>query len=331
MFGSSIARMCSASLCLAAPLAANTAYGTPLHPDSVEVFTLDGSSSPGTPFRDDVYLGALVFGGLNYAYGEQIVAISEFEVLSGRPNINAEWGDLDDASDGDPNPFVKAGYDPALQETTDPIVQDATLKSAFNSGSLSEMSDGEGGDAFWFRASFTQSLTDNQYGTDDRPELVVFERGLNDRFDIRLITGGSFEAPLLSDWLEVDSRQFARSGVYVDTVEIGGAQEIGVGGFDLDQFNLDAGAKVYGLEIRAEGRAGPDLNGMFLTADDASRFEAPLSPVPLQASAMLSGLSAFAMLGSLVLMRQRRAGTSARGQRNIARPIATLGPVPDEK
>lgn len=286
----------SATVILNTTLAITAAHAAPLHPDSVTVRTADGANVGGNSYRDDVFLDTLLFDGVDYAYGENIVAISTFEVLSGRNNINAEWGDWDDAMDGDDNPFAKAGFDPALQETVIPEIQDATLKNAFNSASLSEMSDGEGGDAFWFRAMFSQSLFDNQAGLDTQPEFVVFERGLNDRFDVRLITGGTFDQPVLSDWLEMDSSQFARSGVYVDTSEIGAAQEIGVGGFDLDQFGIDEGTRVYGLETRTRGGSGPDLNGMFLTTGEADRFGPPLLPVPVKSSAMLSSLSAFLFL-----------------------------------
>ena len=170
------------------------------------------------------------------------------------------------------------------------------MENAFNSASLSEMSDGEGGSGFWFRALFEQSLTDNQFGPDTRPELAIFERGRNDVFDMRLITGGSFEMPELSDWLQINSRDFARTGVYVDTIEISAAQEIGVGGFDLDVFNLDAGARVYGLEIRTQNGSGPDLNGMFLTADETDRFGNSLTAVPVTASSLVLMLSGFAFL-----------------------------------
>lgn len=298
----------SVSLMVTAVLAGSAATAAPLHPDSIDVFLGQDTRDSTSPYRDDVYLEELVFDGIEYGYGENIVSITQFEVLSGRSKINAEWGDLDDFADGDGNPFAKAGFDPLLQETTDPTIQDLTLLNTFNSGSLSEMSDGEGGGRFSFRVLFAQSLTDNAFGADDRPEIVIFERGQNDRFDVRLLTGGTFDDPELSDWLQIDSREFADTGVFVDTVEIASAQEIGVGGFDLDQFGLAQGARVFGLEMRTRDGSGPDLNGMFLTADDSARFGPTMTPVPVTHSGLLLGFSVAAFLGSLAAKGSR--GTS---------------------
>lgn len=278
-------------------LAACVSSAAPLHPDSIQVLTGEGGASTSSPYQDDVYLNRIGFGDTLYTYTENMVAIDQFEVLEGRDNINAEWGDLDGAEDGDDNPFAKAGYDPSLQETVDPMIQDLSLKQVFNANSLTEMSDGEGGDGFWFRASFTHSLVDDIFGIDTQPEIVLFERGLNDEFDIRLITGGSFYDPITSDWLTTDSRDFSRTGIYVDTVEIGGPQELGVGGFDLDEFGVAEGERVYGLEIRTNGNSGPDLNGLFMTAESVDLMGPGLTPVPVQSSTLFLGLSA---LGSFV-------------------------------
>ncbi len=291
---------------LSVALASGASNAVPLHPEGIETYTSEAARSLGNPYRDDVYLGGIVFGGTQYTFLENMVAIAEFEVLSGRANINAEWGDWDDAQDGDASPFAKAGFDPSLQETLNPLIQDLTLKQVFNSNSLTEMSDGEGGGIFSFKAAFSQSLVDNMFGLDAQPELVLFERGRNDRFDMRLITGGSFEDPNVSDWLAVDSRQFAPSGIHVDTVEIASPQEIGVGGFDIDQFGVPGGTRVYGLEIRSRDGTGPDLNGMFLTAETAASLGPPLLPVPVETSALLSSMSALGMLMGWAWLARRR-------------------------
>lgn len=207
--------------------------------------------------------------------------------MSGRSKINSEWGDEDDGADGDDNPFVKAGYDPADQESVIPAIQDATLLETFNTLSLCEMSDGESGGSFHFRATFSQSLIDNDEAVDDIPELVFFERGLNDDFDIRVITGGSFANPTLSPWLSTSSKDFFNTGIRVDTKEIKRAQSIGVGGFDLNAFGLDVGDRAYGFELRAFDGEGPDLNGFFLSAEDSGNFGGALAPVPLPAGLLL--------------------------------------------
>ncbi|MGZ2258260.1 exosortase-dependent surface protein XDP2 [Roseobacter sp. A03A-229] len=297
----------AAVACALACWATTPATAAPLHPTGLTVTTPAGSNDTTDPYRDDVMLRSLTFGGIDMMSSSQIAAISQFTVLSGRSRINAEWGDLDDTSDGDGTPFDKAGHSGADQETTDPTIQDATLRNAFNSLSLSEMSDGEGGGDFSFRTLFSRSIVDNQVGADDIPELVIFERGMNDAFDIRLILGGSFEAPETSQWLETSSRLFADTGIMVDTKEIGRAQSIGIGGFDLDAFGLDLGQRVYGMELRTRGGSGPDLNGFFLTAADASSFGDPLTPVPLPAGLWLLGSALAGCIGARSLCGKRPA------------------------
>ena len=307
MFSLKFTRYVGASGMSALVLTASMARAVPLHPESIAIYTSDGSYSSGSPYRDDVYLGQIVFGDTSYTYSDNMVAIAAFEVLTGRGSINAEWGDLDDGRDGDENPFSKAGFDPGLQETLDPVIQDLTLQHVFNSNSLTEMSDGEGGSGFSFKAAFSQSLIDNSFGLDAQPELVLFERGLNDQFDVRLMTGGSFAEPAMSDWLAVNSEDFARSGIYVDTVEIGGPQEIGVGAFDLDQFGLAEETPVYGVEIRSQNGSGPDLNGLFLTAETAALIGPSLVlPVPVNTSTWFLGLSALGMLLCFANLRPQR-------------------------
>lgn len=271
------------------------AHAGVLKPSALEVTVPEATADEVAPYTDDIYLKSLTFDGKTFNSDDQVVAISRIEVLTGRESINSEWGDNDNASDGDDNPFVKAGFDPAAQETTDPVIQDATLLNTFNSLSLTEMSDGEGGRAFSFRTIFTESLIDNDPGPDDIPELVLIERGLNDDFDVRLITGGTFDAPIYSNWFSTSSRDYFRTGIQVDTMEISRPQEIGVGGYDLNSFlsgTPSGPAQVFGFELRTS-KSGPDLNGFFLTAEESSNFRPPLSagvaPVPLPAPVLLLG------------------------------------------
>mgnify|MGYP006432385741 CR=1 FL=1 len=212
-------------------------------------------------------------------------------MLTGRDWINAEWGDNDDGSDGNDNPFAKAGYPNADQETTDPTIQDAALLNAFNSLSLSEITDGENdsGSSFSFKILFDGSLAFDDVGGDNRPDLVFFERGLNDEFVVDLIIGGSFANPIYSDplnLLTIDSGNFWDTGFQINTVEISGAQPMGVGGFDLSDWQLSPGTDVFGFRLSAEDTSGPDLGGFFLAAEDPNDFGPSLpdfdpSPVPL--------------------------------------------------
>ncbi len=293
--------------CLACA-AAELAHASPILPDAIAVTVPGNSNDPTSPYTDDVYVDSLTFGGTIFSAVDQIAAIARFQVLSGRGQINSEWGDNDTAADGDDNPFAKAGFDPALQETTDPTIQDETLLQTFNTFSLSEMSDGEGGGSFHIRAAFSQSLTDNALGTDNLPELVFFERGLNDDFAIRLITGGTFDAPVLTDWLETSSRGFYDTAITVDTLEISRAQKVGVGGYDLSEFGLNGDERAYGFELISRNGTGPDLNGFFLTAEDPGDFGTPLPGVPIDSAVPLPAAVYFMLAGFGALAGIRRFG-----------------------
>ncbi|MEE4280218.1 MAG: exosortase-dependent surface protein XDP2, partial [Halieaceae bacterium] len=242
-----------------------------------------GSTDTSNPFTDDVFLASLTFGGFDYtAAGESFRAVSHFEVLSGRSHINAEWGDGDTAADGNGTPFAKAGFPDADQETTDPSIQDAALLNAFNSLSLSEITDGENsaGSGFSFKVLFDGSLAYSDVGGDGLPDLVFFERGLNDTFYVDLIIGGSFANPLYSSPSEIKSGDFWDTGIDINTVEISNAQSLGAGGFDLADFGLTGNDVAYGFRLTAHGNSGPDLGGFFLTAQEPEDFGPSLVPVP---------------------------------------------------
>ena len=230
LFGRHSALLIPLGLMLAAP----PADAAVILPSNITVSTPAGSTDTSSPFTDDVLLGSLTFGTNNVYDGTtgSFSVAQQFEVITGRSQINAEWGDSDDGTDGNDNPFVKAGIvnagDPistgpgGLQETTDPADQDAALLNAFNSRSLSEITDGEGGSLTVFKVLFEQSLAFDDVGGDGLPDIVFFERGLNDVFEVQLITGGSFAAPSLSDPVIVDSGDFADAGFDINTVEISG-------------------------------------------------------------------------------------------------------------
>lgn len=268
---------------------------------------------------DDVMLETLSFGPIVFSSGASFSPAAAIEVLQSRQNINAEWGDDDDAGDGDDNPFAKAGFDPALQETTDPAIQDAALLNAFNSRSLSEMADGESG-GYQFKMLFADGLSDDQPGVADLvPELIFFERGMNDAFDVELILGGTFENPIYSAAVNVSSADFWDTGLDIDTTEIAAPQSLGAGGLDFDVFGLAIDAIVYGMRITVTS-GGPDLNGFFLSTVDPERFLPPLGappePVPQSSNAratvpvppaLAALLGALAALGLAARRRGARA------------------------
>ncbi|MCF8005472.1 MAG: VPLPA-CTERM sorting domain-containing protein [Chromatiaceae bacterium] len=282
---------------LALVLVAPFAGAGVLLPTDIGVSLPDGTQDPDktSPFSDDVLLDSLTFNGVVYdgdGANDSFRAASRFEVLTGRDWVNAEWGDDDDGSDGDTDPFTKAGFDPADQETTDPTIQDAALLNAFNSLSLSEISDGENdtGSSFSFKVLFDGSLAFNDVGGDDLPDLVFFERGLNDEFVVDLIIGGSFANPIYSAALTIDSSDFWDTGFEIDTMEISNAQKMGVGGFDLSDWQLSADTDVFGFRLSALDRSGPDLGGFFLAAEDPDDFGPSLVPLPATVWMLLPGI-----------------------------------------
>jgi hypothetical protein len=287
--------------------------------DSMTISTPSGTNDSSNPYTDDVFVDTLSFGGGNATFeangtnGNSFRAVQRLEVLSGRGNINAEWGDNDDNSDGNDNPFEKAGFGSANQETTDPTIQDATLLNAFNSRSLSEMADGEdtNGVDYTIQFIFDQGITDNSNVTDNSPEIIFFERGVNSDIRVELITGGTFENPTLSSSLEIlgsgSNNDFVGTGVSVNTIEISNDQEIAVAGIDLNDFGLKSGEIIYGAQITSIGGGGADLNGAFLSSEDPNRFtDVPSSlsgtPVPFE----VEGTMGVVLLGAFIWYRNRK-------------------------
>src|SRR6056297_661269 len=135
-----------------------------------------------TSSTDDIYLTGITFDGVTFdgIAGEIIPGLaSVFLEGGGGTNVNAEWGDNDTSSDGDANPFVKAGYGASPQESQDIDIINATLLQVFNSLNLMEGVDGED-ENFRLQISFENGIRDNNGGAvDPTPEIIIFERGLN--------------------------------------------------------------------------------------------------------------------------------------------------------
>jgi hypothetical protein len=236
--------------------------------------------APGTDvYVDDAFLTELVFPDVTFSSSGNFGTTAGLEVLTGRNQVNVEWGDLDSASDGDDHGMAKINQQATSQEFTDPAIQDRALLTIFSGLSLTEMTDGEGGATYSFKVAFKNWIRDNNNGVDGVPEIVVFERGRNDNFNVRLITGGTFDLPVVTDPLSISSSSFTDVGFRVNTREIGAPQTLGVGAYDLNDWGLENGETVYGYIF--EG-TGADMAGIFSSGFN-DQFTAPIymsSPLP---------------------------------------------------
>jgi len=224
----------------------------------------------------------------NGANGQIIPGLaSVFLEGGGGTNVNAEWGDNDNNSDGDHNPFAKAGFPNAPQESQDVDVINATLLQVFRSLNLMEGVDGED-ENFRLQIVFENGIRDNNgSAVDPTPEIIIFERGLNSDVAIQLL----LEDGGVTDELTIPANAFRDSGINADTVEINGGQPMGVVGIDLNEFT-GAGFNpttdvVVGARFGSAG-GGADIFGVFGTTlspiDLRDRGDAPDSYGTLNAS-----------------------------------------------
>lgn len=237
--------------------------------------TCTGGLSTGS-VTDDVLLTSITFGSTTFSSSsDQIVPglASVFLAGGGGTNVNAEWGDNDDASDGIDNPFNRAGWPipPTSQESTVLDVINDSLLMVFRALSLAEGIDGEDQN-FTIDLDFIRGVIDDDPLLDTTPEIIIFERGLNSDVDIRLLLadGG------LTDTVFVSRTDFVDTGFDLDTLEIPRSQALGIVGLDLNEFSgggFDpASDTVIGVRFGSAGN-GADIFGVFGTT---------LSPVDLR-------------------------------------------------
>lgn len=251
--------------------------GIILSPDAILASPPAGSNDTTNPFTDDLLLENITFEGATFDFvDEEIIAVQSVFVSSGRDNINAEWGDNDTDSDGNPTPFDRLGLNPTDQEIQDPTIQDLGLASAFSSSSLSEGSDGEGTGST-FRVIFNSGISDNDSASDLIPEIIIFERNNNDTTSLRAIIGGTFMNPILApNTVTINPGDLFNTGFSIDTTEIGSPQELAVGGIDLSDFG--ATGTIFGLEITTDGG---DLSGIFASTENLAVQTDPNVPTGL--------------------------------------------------
>lgn len=259
-------------------LMVSSSWATLLLPTDVTFVTSPpGSNDPSNleppgPYRDDVFLESITFDGFTFSENSgQIVAVQSAYVTANRQNVNAEFGDNDTNSDGNPDPFTRVGLDPIKdRESTVPKIQDTALASAFSTLSLNEGIDGEpasGPNQYKFELVFQAGISDNNVGADNLPEIILFERGDNDTSVIRAITGGTFMNPTYADQsVTLQNGDFFDIGIQIDTREINQGQDLTAVGIDLsDFFSNYQGETVWGIEIES---TGGDFYGKMVSAED---------------------------------------------------------------
>jgi hypothetical protein len=247
--------------------------------------TRNGLSAPNA-FVDDALLNTITFSGYTYSLaGGSFRYVTRARVTSAdRTVVNAEFGDLDNGADGNPNPFVSAGLVPegqpiplATQESTNPAIQDPAIRASFNSLSLVQGIDGENAN-YSIDFIFQNGIVDNNNAVDNFPEMIFFERGKNSSFSVQAITGGTFLSPTFaSTTANVSAAQQWQTPYYIDTVEIGGGQVLGCAGLDLNEFGLSSGETVYGFRLNSTGGTGADMYGLFFSAVDPGTQIKPLA------------------------------------------------------
>jgi hypothetical protein len=278
----------------------------------------DGSDG----YSDDIILNQLQFQGALFTNpAGQFRSVQHATVVSGREYANAEYGDHDDGADGNPHPYVSAGIvnegetpSDTLRQSTNPAIQDPAIAAAFNGFSLSQGVDGENQN-YTIDLIFDDGISDDNSGASDTvPELIFFERGLNSDIEVQLIIGGTIDSPILSPLSQSVYEpgtgggvyEFAATGYSIDTIEIGGGQELGVAGLDLSDFFTGPVQPAYGVRFTSIG-GGADVYGMFLSAlNPSTQFEPVppgLTPVPEPGTYALVAVGLIA----LGLIRRRRA------------------------
>lgn len=262
-------------------------------------------------YVDDVLLQTIIFSGTTFN-STNLSATERFNVTVGQNNINAEYGDSDTGSDGNPNPFVSAGIvaegaavPDATRESTNPAIQNPALQAAFNSLSISQGIDGEEV-TYAYRTIFDQGLVDLNIGVDQIPELIFFERGINSPYTVRAIIGGTFASPTFAPTaVTATAANHTPSGVFINTIEISGRQQLGVVGIDLNEFGItDSTTAIYGIELTSTGASGADIYGNFASASDTANFRtvpSELSGVPEPLTILGSGMA----LGFGALMKRQ--------------------------
>lgn len=300
-------------------LTASPGWAVVLTPTNVSVSTPSGSNngtlngSSSQPYTDDILLNTVTFGSVTFqSTGNAFRTVQRAAVITNRSGVNAEFGDNDTGSDLNSNPFVTAGIlnegaslPSTTRESTVQAVQDAAVQAAFNSLSLSQGTDGEKGN-YSYDLIFQQGTVDNSSAADAVPELVFFERGVNSNFQVQVITGGTQASPTLSNPVTVLASNMFPTGIYIDTIEIDGGQQLGAIGIDLNDFGLGANVPIFGARVTSINNTGADIYGQFVTVVDQDQQirDTPSELVPFELSPAM-GILALGAWGVIAQLKNK--------------------------
>lgn len=155
---------------------------------------------------------------------------------------------------------------------------------------MNNIIDTEDDGAFEMNLFFTYMLQEDNKGLDN---IFLWERGKNSDIVVQAIDE---KGDIIGNYLKLNRGNQANAGYQIDTLEIGGAQNVGSWGVSLSQLGVTTAA---GIRIKTEDAFdGPDFKIMARLNDD------PVLRKQVPEPAMMIGLGVVA--GSLAVSRRRK-------------------------
>jgi len=169
-----------------------------------------------------------------------------------------------------------------------------TLKEVFGQSNLGYLLDGESDVTWDLDLMYGNGSYIEVDGNSTSPELLMLERGRNSAMNVQaILANGALSNVFMLDFRS-SAGQSGAADYKLDTMEIGGEQQVGGIGLGLDAFGLHTGTRIYGYKFSVSGEAdnpfdGPDFIG-FVAGKTAP------TPVPEPATMAVLGLGAAALL-----------------------------------
>lgn len=172
----------------------------------------------------------------------------------------------------------------------DPTMPD--IATYLGNQNLNNIIDTEDNGAFEMNLFFTYMLQEDNKGLDN---IFIWERGKNSDLIVQAIDE---KGDLIGNYLKLNRGDQTNAGYQIDTLEIGGAQNVGSWGVSLSQLGVNTAA---GIRIKTESAFnGPDFKIMGRLNDNPVLRKS----VPEPATTIGLGL----LVGSLAVSRRRKLG-----------------------